>query len=68
MNGNLVLDIPESTSAQFAAQVVHGSIGTSNLVLHDVETSPTTLTGTLGAGQGSIDLRTVNGGITAPGF
>ncbi len=68
VNGSLVLDIPRSTSARFAAEVVNGSISTSNLALQDVASRPTSLTGTLGAGQGTIDLQTVNGNILARGF
>ncbi|HSM17075.1 MAG TPA: DUF4097 family beta strand repeat-containing protein [Gemmatimonadales bacterium] len=67
VNGNVTLDIPQNTSAEFAAHLVNGTITTSNLVFQNVTGGPTSLIGTLGNGQGMIDLRTVNGNILARG-
>ena len=67
-NGNVSLDIPQSTSAQFAARLVNGVIGISNLTLQGAQSTPTSLTGTLGAGTGRVDLETVNGNILVRGF
>ena len=68
VNGNVTLDIPQGTSAQFAAHLVNGQITTSNLTFQNLVSTPTSLTGTLGAGQGTIDLQTVNGTILARGY
>jgi predicted RNA-binding protein len=69
VNGNVVLDIPQNTSAQFTANLVNGTISVSGLLFQGpVSSTPTSLTGTLGGGQGIIDLRTVNGNIQASGF
>lgn len=68
VNGNVTLDIPQGTSAQFAAHLVNGQISTSNLSFQNLVSTPASLTGTLGGGQGTIDLRTVNGTILARGF
>jgi hypothetical protein len=68
VNGNVVLDIPQNTSAHFSAHLVNGTITTTGLVLLNPVSTLTSLTGTLGGGQGIIDLRTVNGNIQASGF
>jgi DUF4097 and DUF4098 domain-containing protein YvlB len=68
VNGNVALDIPQGTSAQFSAHLVNGTITTSGLLLLNPVSTMTSLTGTLGGGQGIIDLRTVNGNIRASGF
>ncbi len=68
VNGNVTLDIPVNTSAEFTAQVVNGTITTSNLTFQGVTGGPTSFQGTLGAGDGTIDLQTVNGNIAARGF
>jgi hypothetical protein len=67
-NGTIDLEIPEATSAQFSARVTIGSINVYNLDLQDIESSPTSLTGTLGNGEGTIDLSTVIGSIVVTGF
>jgi len=68
VNGNLDLTVPQTVSAVFSARLVNGSITTIGLPLQDVSSSPTSLTGTLGAGGGVIDLRVTNGDIRATGF
>lgn len=67
-NGNIVLNIPTSTSAIFAASGTNGSISTSNLEFIAVKQTLQSLTGTLGNGEGVIDLGTINGNITVIGF
>jgi hypothetical protein len=67
-NGGIGLEIPQSTSAEFSAQVTVGSITVSNLDLYDVESTSTSLTGTLGSGEGTIALTTVNGNIDVTGY
>jgi len=67
-NGTIGLLIPQSTSAAFAAQVLVGTIALHNLSLQNQNVTPTSLTGTLGAGEGEIELLTVNGNISVTGF
>jgi hypothetical protein len=68
VNGNIELDIPAATSATFSARLANGDITTSGLSLDNVESTPVSLTGVLGDGDGEIDLETVNGNIAARGF
>jgi len=68
VNGNIDLKIPVSTSAEFSAKVTNGNIGVSNLVLQNQVSSPTSLGGRLGDGEGMISLTTVNGNISVLGF
>lgn len=68
VNGNIDLDIPVNTSAEFSANVTNGNINVSNLFLQNEVSSPTSLHGTLGQGEGTISLRTVNGNISVAGF
>ncbi len=67
-NGGIVLLMPTNTSAQLTASVGVGTIATSNLTLQNVVSTATTLSATLGAGQGAIGLTLGNGGITVTGF
>jgi len=67
-NGNIGLSIPTSTSAIFAASVTNGSIRTSNLEFDDAVQNTKSLTGTLGIGEGVIDLGSINGHISVVGF
>jgi len=48
--------------------VTNGTIRLSNLVLSNSVSTPGSLTGILGSGQGTISLTTVNGGIYVTGF
>ncbi|HSM62423.1 MAG TPA: DUF4097 family beta strand repeat-containing protein [Gillisia sp.] len=67
-NGNIDLGLPQSTSAEFFASLLNGSISMQNLTLYNkVETSKT-LRGRLGEGQGTVTLKTTNGKISVAGF
>ena len=68
VNGLLDIEIPVSTSAMFSASVVNGSIGVTGLTLTDRVSTPTSLTGKLGAGDGTIGLSVVNGTVAVRGF
>lgn len=69
VNGTINLSIPVNTSAEFLASTVNGSINLSqNLVLNPVLQTPNPLEGTLGAGEGTIDLEVDNGDINVSGF
>jgi hypothetical protein len=67
-NGIIELDLPQSTSADFSASLVNGSISVQNLILKNRVESKRSVQGTLGNGEGLITLRTTNGNITALGF
>ncbi len=63
VNGTIALTIPSATSAELTCSVTNGTIATTGLVLNSVTSTPKTLQGTLGAGDGDITLTTVNGTI-----
>jgi hypothetical protein len=67
-NGNIDLSIPTSTSAIFAASVTNGSIRTYNLEFDAAVQTTKLVTGTLGIGEGVIDLDSINGHISVVGF
>ncbi len=64
-NGNVFLAVPRATSAMFTATVTNGSIDAAGLPLADVVVGARSVRGRLGAGDGTITLRTVNGTIVA---
>lgn len=68
VNGNIDLDIPSNTSAQFSAGVVNGSISLTGLTLTNPSMTNQSAQGTLGNGDGTIRLRTVNGNIVVTGL
>ncbi|MCP4580768.1 MAG: DUF4097 domain-containing protein [candidate division Zixibacteria bacterium] len=68
VNGNVVLNIPVNTSAEFEASRVNGSINIRYLDLQNEVITSTSRRGILGNGDGEISLSTVNGNIWAIGF
>ena len=68
VNGQVVLNIPEETTADLSASVTNGSIQISGLELQDLQISPRSVDGVLGDGNGSICLTTVNGTISVNGY
>ncbi len=68
-NGVIHLAIPTSTSAKFYAEATNGSINlSSNLVFQNVIRSPNPFEGTLGVGDGTVELRIENGDVNVSGF
>jgi len=68
LNGNIELEIPVNTSAVLSASVTLGTVTTQNLVLQNMVSTPTFLSGTLGNGQGTIILEAKQiGNITVTG-
>ncbi|MFC1499805.1 DUF4097 family beta strand repeat-containing protein [Candidatus Zixiibacteriota bacterium] len=68
-NGQIDLSVPFTSSAQFSAAVTNGSITLgSGFTLADIQSTPTSLSGRLGTGLGTIRLRTTNGTIEMTGF
>ena len=68
VTGNIELDIPQNTSAEFSANVVTGTISMSDLVLQNQVSTSTSLSGTLGNGEGTILLNLVTGSVSVHGF
>ena len=68
VNGNISLEIPDTTSAEFSANVTNGQIGYTGLVFIDAVISQNSVAGTLGEGEGTIGLSTTNGNITVVGY
>jgi DUF4097 and DUF4098 domain-containing protein YvlB len=68
VNGHIDLTLPANTSAVFSANVTSGRVSLSDLVLQDEVSTSTSLSGTLGTGQGTISLETRNGNIRVSGF
>ncbi|MGD8702387.1 MAG: hypothetical protein PVH26_08105 [Desulfosarcina sp.] len=67
-NGRIDLHIPRSTSAVVGATVVSGTIQTTNLRFDDLVQTNQSLTGTLGGGEGIIELWADNGDIRMKGI
>lgn len=68
VNGLINLQISTETSAKLSARVTNGNIQISQLDLKNPEFSQTSARGTLGSGNGEIQLKTVNGNIQVSGF
>jgi hypothetical protein len=68
VNGLIALSIPRTTTAEFSAQVTNGNIHVTNLALNNMVSTPHSVQGKLGDGQGTISLSTVNGNISVSGF
>lgn len=68
VNGDVDLRVPTLTSATLEAATGNGNVHWHNLILLDVDATAWSLTGTLGGGDGFIDLETVNGNIGVTGF
>jgi DUF4097 and DUF4098 domain-containing protein YvlB len=67
-NGSIELNVPQSTSAEFSANLVNGKISLQHIeLLNRVETSKS-LQGIFGGGEGTISLSTTNGNIDVTGF
>lgn len=68
VNGGIELQIPKTTSADFTASVANGEITMRGLTLSDAASTPRSMHGTLGNGEGQIKLKTTNGSILAVGY
>ncbi len=66
-NGEIDLDVPANTSAEFSASVGNGTVTVTGLTLQNEQRSSTSVTGTLGAGEGEITLSVANGTIVVMG-
>ena len=67
-SGGVDLRIPRSTSAEFSAGVVSGTINVSDLSLRNEYHTPNSLRGTLGDGQGRISLNVISGTVRVEGY
>jgi len=68
VTGSLILTIPTNTSATFQANIVSGDIELHNLVLNNSVILNSSVTGILGAGNGSILLQGTSGAIDVIGI
>jgi hypothetical protein len=67
VNGNVSLAIPDTTSGRLEASTVNGSVFVSGLDMTDIQSSKVSVSGTLGTGNGTIRVATVNGSIEVTG-
>jgi hypothetical protein len=67
-NADIRLMVPVDTSARVQASTANGTIAVQNLTLSDEVRTDTSLTGTLGAGDGSINISIANGSIVLEGL
>lgn len=63
-NGALVLELPETASAEISARTTNGKISTDFPISVQGGISSRKMEGTIGAGDGRIELRTTNGSIS----
>jgi len=68
VNGNLILSIPRSTSAQFSAKTSNGLVTVNNLPLNNAQVTNKSVSGVLGSGEGVVTIEAVNGLITVNGY
>ncbi len=67
-NGTISIAIPDTTSALFTAKTVNGTVSVSGLTLQDLQSSIKSVSGRLGAGEGTMTLSAVNGSIVVSGM
>ncbi len=67
VNGGITLDLPLAASAMLQADVVNGTISVTGLTLADAVTTPRSVHGRLGAGDGLKELDATNGTIVVMG-
>lgn len=67
VNGTINMNIPNTISAYFSAQVIVGTVTANGLDLRNPVITPTSVTGRLGSGDGAIALRGTTGTITVTG-
>jgi DUF4097 and DUF4098 domain-containing protein YvlB len=67
VNGSIDLEIPASTGAELTATVTNGTISIANLTVSNQVSSGTSVTGTLGTGEGEVVVRTTNGSSALTG-
>lgn len=68
VNGNITLRIPTDTNAELDARTDVGTVTLTNLTLTNEQVTSNVVTGTLGTGEGMIDILSNNGNVTLTGF
>jgi hypothetical protein len=63
-NGRIEIELPDSVSAQLSARTTNGKISTDFPVKVQGRFETNKIEGTIGGGDGRIDLRTTNGSVT----
>lgn len=67
-NGLISFSVPKSVSAQLTAKVTNGTVTVSGLTLDNMWGNQREIHGTIGLGEGRIELQTTNGNINVIGF
>jgi hypothetical protein len=63
VNGNITLVLPNSSSCRIEASVVNGNIVLTDLDIHNLATSKTSVSGVVGDGSAAVRVQTVNGNV-----
>ena len=67
-NGVISFSVPKTTSAQLTAKVTNGTVNVSGLSLDNMWGNQREIHGTIGLGNGRIELQTTNGNINVVGY
>jgi DUF4097 and DUF4098 domain-containing protein YvlB len=67
-NGLISFNVPKTISAQLTAKVTNGTVSVSGLTLDNMWGNQREIHGTIGPGEGRIELQTTNGNINVIGF
>ena len=68
VNGDMRVNIPETTSAEFFVQSYNGKVETHDLSISNTEKNKNSISGLLGNGEGVVDIKSTNGDIEVVGF
>ena len=67
-NGVISFGVPKTTSAKLMAKVTNGTVNVSGLSLTNMVGNQKEIHGTIGLGEGRIELQTTNGNINVVGY
>ena len=67
-SGQIAFNVPKTTSAKFTAKVTNGTVNVTGLSLDNMVGNQKEIHGTIGSGDGRIDLETTNGNISVVGL
>jgi uncharacterized secreted protein with C-terminal beta-propeller domain len=63
VNGNITLVLPNTSSCRIEASVVNGNIVLTDLDIHNLNTSKTSVSGVVGEGSAGVRVQTINGNV-----
>jgi len=67
-SGQIIMNVPTNTSAKLTAKVTNGTVNVTGLSLSNMIGNQKEIQGTLGSGNGKIELTTTNGNISVVGY